>query len=235
MSTRDPTQADAVRLAIESDIFNGRLAPGAALEEGRLASRFGVSRTPVREAITQLVQAGIVSKSAHKRAVVAELEPGTLLELFEALSELEGAAAFLSTSRMAPGEKTELMAIHEAAAENLRHQGDPNEYAELGSAFHQTIVRGCHNKVLIDTAEWLALRVLPYRRFQVVAAGRLEINQSDHDDIISAIFAGDAKAARERIQRHTLEQGDALMRFIALNKTSHEDFHPTALTEEQRL
>ena len=136
---------------------------------------------------------------------------------------------------MAPGEKTELMAIHEAAAENLRHQGDPNEYAELGSAFHQTIVRGCHNKVLIDTAEWLALRVLPYRRFQVVAAGRLDINQSDHDDIISAIFAGDAKAARERIQRHTLEQGDALMRFIALNKTSHEDFHPTALTEEQRL
>ena len=235
MSTRDPTQADAVRLAIESDIFNGRLAPGAPLEEGRLATRFGVSRTPVREAITQLVQAGIVSKSAHKRAVVAELEPGTLLELFEALSELEGAAAFLSTSRMAPDEKTQLMAIHEAAAENLSRQGDPNEYAELGSAFHQTIVRGCRNKVLIDTAEWLALRVLPYRRFQVVAAGRLEINQSDHDDIISAIFAGDAKAARERIQRHTLEQGDALMRFIALNKTSHEDFHPTALTEEQRL
>ena len=138
MSERDPTQADAVRLAIESDIFNGRLAPGAPLEEGRLATRFGVSRTPVREAITQLVQAGIVSKSAHKRAVVANLDPGTLLELFEALSELEGAAAFLSTSRMAPGEKTELMAIHEAAAENLRTQGDPNAYAELGSAFHQT-------------------------------------------------------------------------------------------------
>ena len=182
MSERDPTQADAVRLAIESDIFNGRLAPGAPLEEGRLATRFGVSLTPVREAITQLVQAGIVSKSAHKRAVVANLDPGTLLELFEALSELEGAAAFLSTSRMAP-----------------------------------------------------ALRVLPYRRFQVVAAGRLERNQSDHDSIISAIFAGDARAARERIQRHTLEQGDALMRFIALHKTSHEDFHPTTLTEEQRL
>ena len=89
--------------------------------------------------------------------------------------------------------------------------------------------------MLIDTAEWLALRVLPYRRFQVVAPGRLDRNQSDHDDIISAIFAGDARAARERIQRHTLEQGDALMRFIALHKTSHEDFHPTTLTEEQRL
>lgn len=235
MTQRDPTQADAVRLAIESDIFNGRLAPGTPLEEGRLATRFGVSRTPVREAITQLAQSGIISKSPHKRAVVADLNPGTLLELFEALSELEGAATFLSTTRMTPDEKTELMAIHRAAAENLRDGGNPNEYAELGSAFHQTIVRGCRNKVLIDTVESLALRVLPYRRFQVVAAGRLQRNQSDHDDIISAVFAGDAKGARERIQHHTLEQGDALMRFIALNKTSHADFHSTTLIEEQTL
>ena len=57
MMDRDPTQADTVRFAIESDIFNGQLAPGDALEEGRLATRFGVSRTPVREALTQLAQA----------------------------------------------------------------------------------------------------------------------------------------------------------------------------------
>lgn len=235
MMDRDPTQADTVRFAIESDIFNGQLAPGDALEEGRLATRFGVSRTPVREAITQLAQAGLITKRAHRRAVVAELDPSTLLELFEALSELEGAAAYLSTVRMSPNEKSELMSVHEQAAANLRKQGDPNDYADLGFAFHQLIVRGCHNKVLIDTTELLALRVLPYRRFQVVAPGRLQRNQSDHDAIISAIFAGDAAAARDQIQRHTLEQGDALMRFIALNKTSHADFYPASLTKEHSL
>jgi DNA-binding GntR family transcriptional regulator len=235
MTEREPTQADTVRLAIERDIFGGQLAPGDALEEGRLATRFGVSRTPVREAITQLAQAGLITKQAHKRAVVAQLDPATLLELFEALSELEGAAVFLSTSRMSSSEKSALIEIHEAAAENLRSEGDPNEYADLGFAFHQRLVQGCHNTVLIDTTEWLSLRVLPYRRFQVVAPGRLQKNQADHDVIISAIFAGDAEAARDEIRRHTLEQGDALMRFIALNKASHADFYPSGLIKEYQI
>lgn len=106
MTERETTQADTIRLAIESEIFNGSLVPGASMEEGRLAARFGVSRTPVREAITQLVQAGLISKSAHRRAVVSELDPGTLLDLFEALSELEGSAAFLSTTRMSRAENS---------------------------------------------------------------------------------------------------------------------------------
>ena len=235
MTDREPTQADTVRLAIEREIFGGQLAPGDALEEGRLADRFGVSRTPVREAITQLAQAGLVTKRAHKRAVVSQLDPSTLLELFEALAELEGAAVFLSTSRMSAVEKLKLKDIHEAAAKNLRSGGDPNEYADLGFAFHQQIVRGCHNTALIETTEWLSLRVLPYRRFQVVAPGRLQRNQTHHDAIISTIFAGDAESAREEIRRHTLEQGDALMRFIALNKTSHADFYPQRFIKEQQI
>ena len=165
MTDKDPTQAGTVRLAIERDIFNGLLAPGDALEEGRMASRFGVSRTPVREAIAQLAQAGLVTKRAHKRAVVAALDPETLFELFEALSELEGTAAFLSATRMSDAECRELLAIHKAAATNLRLNGDPNEYADLGFAFHQRIVSGCHNKVLIETTEWLALRVLTVPTF----------------------------------------------------------------------
>ena len=232
MPERETTQADTIRLAIESEIFNGSLIPGTPLEEGRLATRFGVSRTPVREAITQLVQAGLISKSAHRRAVVSELDPGTLLDLFEALSELEGSAAFLSTMRMSTAEKQHLLTIHESAAENLRNQGDPNDYAKLGSGFHHGIVRGGHNKILIEATDWLSLRVLPYRRLQVMTPGRLAKNQADHDTIISAIVAGDAEVAREALQRHTLEQGDALMRFIALNKKKPSERLPRAVNEE---
>jgi DNA-binding GntR family transcriptional regulator len=62
--------------------------------------------------------------------------------------------------------------------------------------------------------------------------GRLATNQADHDTIISAIVAGEAEVAREALQRHTLEQGDALMRFIALNKTQPVDRLPRAVNEE---
>jgi DNA-binding GntR family transcriptional regulator len=62
--------------------------------------------------------------------------------------------------------------------------------------------------------------------------GRLAKNQADHDTIISAIVAGDAEVAREALQRHTLEQGDALMRFIALNKKKPTERLPRAVNEE---
>ena len=230
MSSAEPTQADSIRLSIETDIFNGLLTPGTPLEEGRLATRFGVSRTPVREAIAQLVQAGLLTKSAHKRAVVSELDASKLLELFEALSELEGSAAFLSTSRMTQEEKLALADIHQRAGELLAAEGDPNIYAELGAAFHRAILNGCHNQVLIDATEWLALRVLPYRRFQVVAPGRLQKNQTEHDAIVDALLSGRAADARDLLQRHTLEQGEALMRFIVLHKTSYADFHSSHLS-----
>ena len=92
---------DSLLESIRAGVFG----PGDRLREEEVAERLSLSRTPVREAITQLVQAGLVTKRAHKRAVVSELDPGTLLELFEALSELEGAAAFLSASRMSAEEK----------------------------------------------------------------------------------------------------------------------------------
>ena len=81
----------------------------------------------------------------------------------------------------------------------------------------------------------MCIRDSPYRRFQVMTPARLKKNQSDHDTIISAIVAGDAEIARDNIQRHTLEQGDALMRFIALNKTKSVERLPRAVNEEYSL
>ena len=80
-SKPNTTQAALVRRGIEQSIFNGDLAPGTAIEEGRLASVYGVSRTPVREAIANLVQVGLLTKLAHRRAVVSQLDPGNLLRV----------------------------------------------------------------------------------------------------------------------------------------------------------
>ena len=216
------TQAELVRRGIERAIFNGDLAPGVVLEEGRLATLYGVSRTPVREAIANLVRSGLLTKTAHRRAIVSQLDSGKLLELFEALAEMEGLAARFAASRMSHQEKASLMDIHQRAATLLPVGDDPRAYAMLGKEFHQTILAGCRNRVLIGATSALTVRVFPYRSYQVVAPGRLESNQVDHDRIVDAIMAGDGEAAQEAMRKHTSDQGDTLVRFIALNKLPHD-------------
>lgn len=224
-SKPNTTQAALVRRGIEQSIFNGDLAPGTAIEEGRLASVYGVSRTPVREAIANLVQVGLLTKLAHRRAVVSQLDPGNLLELFEALAEMEGLAAKLATIRMSPSEITALLDIHNQAADILNTDGDINDYAALGERFHQSVLEGCRNRVLIEATAALSVRVYPYRRYQIAVPERLQGNQRDHQVIVDAITSGDSGAAYDAMRGHTAEQGDALVRFILLNKASYKELH----------
>lgn len=219
-----PTQAELVRLGLESDIFSGRLAPGATLNESRIAEAYAVSRTPVREAISALVRAGLVTKQAQKRAVVTPLDVELLLELFEALAEIEGIAARLATERMTPAQKQALVELHDLA--QAASSDEAHIYAEFGRQFHQLVVAGCKNKVLIDAAEVLAGRVNPFRRFQVLAPERIRTNQNDHERVLNAILRGDAQQAGDAMRKHTTDQGDMLVRYIALHKVSYADVAP---------
>ena len=212
-----------VRLGLERDIFSGKLSPGTALEETRIAGDYAVSRTPVREAIANLVQSGLVEKVAHKRAVVSAMDTAKLLELFEALAELESLAVRLACARMSGSDKATLLAVHEEAAALLVSDGDDSAYASLGERFHQLLLEGCRNQVLIESTSTLANRVYPYRRYQVLAPGRLQRNQDDHDLIVDALMAGDESRAADAMRGHTMEQGDALVRFIALHKVTYSE------------
>lgn len=216
-----PTQAEVVRLGLERDIFSGELPPGETLNESRIAEAYSVSRTPVREAISALVRSGLVTKQAQRRAVVTQLDVEKLLELFEALAELEGVAARLATVRMMSSEKEQLLALHNRAEAST--SAEPNVYADLGRQFHQFLVAGCRNSTLIEATEALAVRVNSFRRFQILAPERIRSNQSDHDRIIRAVLEGDATQAGNFLRQHTSDQGDALIRFIALHKVPYSE------------
>jgi len=220
-SRPSPTQAELVRLGLEQDIFSGRLAPGATLNESRIAEAYEVSRTPVREAISALVRGGLVTKQAQRRAVVTPLDVEVLLELFEALAELEGVAARLAAERMSPAEKEALLDLHRRAQAVI--DGEPHVYADLGRQFHQEILSGCRNNALIEATAALASRVNPFRRFQVLAPDRIRTNQADHERIVRAIMDGDTERAGAALREHTSNQGDVLVRFIALHKVSYSD------------
>ena len=93
--------------------MRGTFQPGAALDEMELARRFGVSRTPVREAIRQLAASGLIDARAHRAAVVARPSEERLLGMFEAMAELEALCAGFAAERMTGAERHALDLVHE--------------------------------------------------------------------------------------------------------------------------
>ncbi|MCG8359901.1 MAG: GntR family transcriptional regulator, partial [Kiloniellales bacterium] len=91
--THTVRRADELRQDLEAEIFAGRLAPGQRLDESKLAARFGVSRTPVREALLQLASIGLVEMRPRQGAVVAAVTIRRLLQMFEVMAELEAFCA----------------------------------------------------------------------------------------------------------------------------------------------
>jgi len=211
------THAEVVRIGVENDIFTGRLPPGAPVDEEGLSRRFQVSRTPVREAIFQLVHAGLLEKRSRQGASVAKLELRKLIHMFETISELEGLGARLAARRMTPAEVKALQDTHAQSAAAMA-AGDDDAYAALGRKFHAQIMSGAHNDVLQEITARMATQLVPYRRFQLRRAGRVGDNQADHEAIVQAIVAGDPDAAYERMKRHGAVQGDVLADYISLSE-----------------
>lgn len=207
------TQAEMVRIGLETEILKGQLSPGTYLDEGGIAERFGVSRTPVREALAHLAQAGLVRKEPRRSAVVARVQLSECRAMFEAIGELEGLSARFAAERMTPQEKASLADLHERAWEILQG-GDEDDYAEIGRAFHFAILEGAKNSTLQQMTDALATRLIPYRRFQIRAPGKLQKNQDDHDMILKAILASDRELSFSLMRAHTADQDATLIRMI---------------------
>ena len=211
---RKLTQCEIVRSALEKDIFGGQLGPGAPLDEEVIARRFAVSRTPVREAMLQLIEAGLVEKPSRQRAVVAPLDVRRLIQMFETLSELEAVCTRFAARRINIEEKDALCAIQRASDVALA-TGDEDEYGRQGVRFHVAIWRATHNDVLFETTRGVAVRLNPYRMFQLRSKGRPEANNDDHKALLALILAGDGEEAYALMRGHVTVQGDVLAEYIS--------------------
>src|SRR5580704_15070733 len=160
------TRAEELRLQLADEIVRGALAPGAALDETDLARRFSVSRTPVREALRQLVASGLVESRAHRGAVVARPSIQRLTGMFEAMAELEALCAGLAAERMQPAERHRLEAVHEELRV-LSHAGNPDRFHEVNERFHNAIYAGSQNGYIAEITLATRVRVQPFRRAQL--------------------------------------------------------------------
>jgi DNA-binding GntR family transcriptional regulator len=195
------TRADALRLQLADDIVRGALAPGTALDEAELARRFGVSRTPVREAICTLAASGLVQVRAHRAAVVARPNVKQLASMFEAMAELESLCAGFAAQRMTGSERRVLEDIHEELRSMIQ-RGDPQRYHEVNEAFHNTIYTGAHNTYLAEITLATRVRVQPFRRAQFRNLGRLAKSHVEHDRVIQAILRGEYAVAAYAMRAH---------------------------------
>lgn len=198
------SRSETLRDEIEEMIAVGKLAPGQHLDETELATRFGVSRTPIRETLIQLASMGLVVIRPRRGAVVAELGPQQLVEMFEVMSELEAICARLAARRMTPAEQKALLAAHEACKEAV---SDPDEYYYRNEVFHQAVYAGSHNHFLFEQARSLYRRLRPYRRLQLRVRDRVSVSYAEHDAVVQAIIKGDGERAAQLMRDHVMIQG----------------------------
>lgn len=208
------TRSAHVRELLEEGIATGQLPPGMRLDEVELAQRFDVSRTPLREALFQLASAGIVEMQPRRAAVVAEVSPDRLVEMFEVMGELEAMCGRLAARRMQAPEHERLLAAHRACeAANLAH--DPDAYYYENERFHHLIYEGSRNGFLEHQASALHRRLRPYRRLQLRVRDRLPTSLREHEGVVQAILAGDAALAAQRLRDHVIVQGQRFADLVA--------------------
>lgn len=207
MSGPKRSNAQRLRDCLEDEILSGRRAPGERLDPEALGRMFNVSRTPVREAIQQLVASGLVTVSPKKGTFVAQVGLDQLIEMFEVMAELEGMCGRLAARRITAAELRELRAAL-ARCESAADAGDTDEYYYENEGFHDCLYTASHNAFLAQEARQLKLRLKPYRRLQLQARQRMGNSLAEHREIVQAIEAGDAERAERTLREHVLVQGE---------------------------
>lgn len=188
-------------VAIENDIVSGVLQPDQRLDERQLSLRFGVSRTPIREALSRMAASGLVVARPNQGVFVARLTLAQYLQQFEVMSGLEGMAAELCARRASSSEKALLTEIHGKAADAV-NASDMGMYIRCNLDFHNAIYKGSQNEFLEREVRSIRLRLEPYRRSIFGLSGRLEESHKEHALILESIVASDAVTARNLMLLH---------------------------------
>lgn len=189
--------------AIEDEITAGVLLPGQRLDERKLALRFGVSRTPIREVLLKMSSLGIVELRRNQGAFVAELSSGRLVGMLEVLAELKVLAAKQSARRMTIDEREHLAALCKQmtkCAEAKELQG----YFQKATELHDAICEGAHNHFLVETTQNAQICLCAYRKYlsQIVHMP-IQTSLEENKRIVEAIISGDSITAEKWMRQQT--------------------------------
>jgi DNA-binding GntR family transcriptional regulator len=200
-SFKNKAYAALKNVIVSMDVYRSR--SDIRLDERQLAQDFGVSRTPVREALAQLEREGFVRSVPRRGVYVVRKTKREVIELITAWAALESMAARLITEKASDEEIRSLRGMFSRFVSG-KVTAKLDEYSEVNIEFHQTIIRLSRNSVLIALAENLFTHMRMIRRKTIVEKDRADRSIRDHMHIIEALEARDTARAEELVRTHAL-------------------------------
>jgi DNA-binding GntR family transcriptional regulator len=194
---------------LREQIFSKLLAPGSWLDEQSLALQFGISRTPMREAIKALASEGLVTMKMRRGAYVTEVNRGDLEQIYTVLSLLESQAARESALKATEDELNLLDHLHHRL-EKAAADRDIEQFFDINGKFHELIQEIAGNRwmngVITDLRKVLKL----HRKDSLTSTGRLQSSLLEHREILQAILRRDESAAEAAMQKHFARSLEAI-------------------------
>lgn len=183
------------------------------LDERALGEQLGVSRTPVREAISRLEQEGIVENIARRGAFVVRKSKSEILDIVDVWAALESMAARLATSRASDEEISQLRSKF-ATLDGDEARAHIDEYSDTNIEFHQTIIRLGHSELITQMANQLFFHMRAIRASTIGDRNRVAQSVMDHGRIIEALEERDAYHAEQLVRDHALELAKHIERYV---------------------
>ncbi len=215
--TREDFVADQLRAAI----LRGDLKPGERIEENVVAELLGVSRTPVRSAVRMLAAESLVELHPHRGAVVNELTPDELEEVYLIRGILESMAARLAAPNM---DDVRLMTLRRIL-EEMESTSDPSQWLVLNSRFHYTIYQAADRPRMLSIIKYVRNISTPYILQFIEDTEHMESSRADHRRILEACVKRDGALAEEAVKKHLQDVCEANVQFV----------EPTAENSRERV
>ena len=219
--------ADEIAFRLEAEILDGAYAPGSHLMQEEICARFGVSRTPVREALRKLQAQNLVDLIPHKGARIREITLSELAEIYAVRAELEGYAAALAVPALAPEQAATLESIQsqlESVVATLHlpaGQRPPESFinaqlTRFNDEFH-AVIRSIAGNALLDRLVTDLQKRFPkdYVWKTIHSGEQIEtINVTEHRRILDSLRAGDAGCARASMTEHIRNSGTLVLSYL---------------------
>jgi DNA-binding GntR family transcriptional regulator len=208
---------DAAYGAIKKAIATLALAPGALISEADLAAQLGISKTPIRHALTRLEQEGLVYTMPFRGTFVAEVDSAEAGDLTELRIALEEGALWLAIQRSSDDELEDLRALAEATAADERAGEHEHAIQEIAD-FHSRLVELSRNRRIVEAYAGLATPLARIRAISGAVPGSVTRSSSEHAEVIGAMIRRDEQGARELLREHLLG-----VLALYLSKKPHSD------------
>lgn len=205
---------DEVAARLRDLIIRGELAPGERLNERVLTERFGISRTPLREAIKVLSSEGLVELLPNRGAAVTRLTMADAEDMFQVMAALEALAGELACQRASDDDVAEVRALHyQMRAHHARRE--LAEYFRLNQRIHEKIVECARNAALTGVYRGLSGRIRRARYMANLSRERWDHAVEEHEQILGALVRRDGEALKALLRRHLENKFDVIRAALA--------------------